>query len=102
MASIGKQASLRIPKSGSCLSSYRIALSKAELTTHMAPSLHQLPVHAAQLMHVDNRRQSTGRIFWSLFQIILLHWAQVVCSAHGLPEASNVRGGAYTDGAICL
>jgi hypothetical protein len=90
MASIGKQASLRTPKSGSCLSSYRIALSKAELTTHMAPSLtNYIPVHAAQLMHVDNRRQSTGRIFWSLFQIILLHWAQVVCFAHGLPEASN-------------
>ena len=39
MACIGKQASLRTPKSGSCLSWYRIALSKAELTTHMAPSL---------------------------------------------------------------
>lgn len=39
MASLGKQASFQTPKSGSHLSLYRIALSKAELTTHMAPSL---------------------------------------------------------------
>ena len=80
MACIGKQASLQTPKSGSCLSSCRIALSKAELTTHMAPSLinYQCILRSLCMLTIEDSRLggysgvysrfycSTGRKWFSL------------------------------------